>query len=138
MTRIAYLVIVVKSLDRALLVYEQGLGFYRLHEPCPVPSMGAWHVLLRAENCVLELLEPHDETKPPGAFLQARGEGVFAMAVRLEAPEIARERLQTAGVELLGIAPDTEPGDAQRWYVRPSDAHGLLLDVGGLDVVDPI
>jgi Glyoxalase/Bleomycin resistance protein/Dioxygenase superfamily len=137
MTRIPYIVIVVKSLDRALQVYEHGLGFYRLHEPCPVPSMGAWHVLLRAENCVLELLEPHDDEKPAAAFLRERGEGVFAMAVRVEAPEIARERLHSSGVELVGAGADAEHGP-QRWYVRPSDAAGVMLDVGAMDVVDPI
>jgi catechol 2,3-dioxygenase-like lactoylglutathione lyase family enzyme len=137
MTRIPYIVIVVKSLERSLAVYEHGLGFYRLHEPCAVPSMGAWHVLLRAENCVLELLEPHDDEKPAAAFLRERGEGVFAMAVRVEAPEIALERLRSSGVELVGGGDEAAEGPLH-WWVRPSDAAGIVLDVGGMDVVDPI
>src|SRR6266705_3422347 len=121
MTRLASLVLVVRDLERALAVYEQGLGFARVDEPSDVPSLGARHVLLRAENCLLELVEPHDERSPPGIFLRQRGEGMFAMELRVDDPAGARAELAQARVEARGAA--------ARWYVRPVDAHGMLVEV---------
>jgi len=124
MTRLATIVLVVRDLHRALALYEQGLGFERLEDPSDVPSLGARHVVLRAENCLLELLAPHDDEKPPGRFLSARGEGVFSLALELEDPARAGAELAARSVETRGAADD--PG---RWYVRPADAHGLLIQV---------
>jgi hypothetical protein len=129
MIRVASLVLVVRNLERAMAVYEQGLGFSRLDEARDVPSLGARHVLLRAENCVLELLEPHDHEKPPGLFLRARGEGVFAMELAVADPGRARRELADAGVEVRGAE--------ERWYIRPADAHGVLVQVASLDAPEP-
>ena len=90
MTRLASPVLVVRSLERVLAVYEQALGFARVGEPSDVPSLGARHVFLRAENCL------HDPAK-------------------------ARAHLAHASVQT--------PSAAERWYVRPADAHGMLVEV---------
>ena len=126
MTRLAGLVLVVRSLDRAVTIYERALGFERHEDPIDVPSLGARQVVLRAENCILEVLEPYDETKPPGMFLAARGEGVFSLALEVDEPGSARENLGRAFVEAKGRA-----DDPSSWWVRPADAHGLLLQVVG-------
>jgi catechol 2,3-dioxygenase-like lactoylglutathione lyase family enzyme len=133
MTRLASLVLVVRDLDRAMALYEQGLGFARVGEASDVPSLGARHVFLRAENCLLELLEPHDPDKPPGLFLRARGEGVFALELRVDEPARARRDLAEVGVEVRGAA----PGSEERWYLRPADAHGVLVQVAALEAPDP-
>src|SRR5262245_6930396 len=128
MTRLASVVMVVRNLERALAVYEQGLGLRRLADPSDVPSLGARHVLLAADNCTLELLEPKDQTMPPGIFLRARGEGVFAVGVEVENPELTREQLRLAFVTARGG--DAVPGRAPgRLFVRPSDAQGVLLEI---------
>jgi hypothetical protein len=124
MTRLTSLVLVVRTLERALAVYEQGLGFARLGDPEDVPSLGARHVLLRADNCTIELLEPHDDRMPPGIFLRARGEGVFAMELGTDDPAALRERLAQVSVEARGAE------TAARLFVRPNDAHGVLVEVG--------
>jgi catechol 2,3-dioxygenase-like lactoylglutathione lyase family enzyme len=121
MIRLATVVLVVRNLERALAVYEQGLGFERTGEAEDVPSVGARHVVLRAENCQLELLEPHDDSKPPGLFLRARGEGVFAVELQAADPQEVRDRMARMFVQARGGA---------HWYVPPTDAHGLLVEVG--------
>jgi hypothetical protein len=123
MPQLTSLVLVVRSLEHALTLYEQ-LGFRRLGNPRNVPSLGAWQVVVEADNCEVELLEPHDQTRPPGLFLAARGEGVFALAVRIDDPLAVRARLRSAGIEPLGAE---ETSAAERWYLRPADAHGVLL-----------
>jgi catechol 2,3-dioxygenase-like lactoylglutathione lyase family enzyme len=134
MTRLASLVLVVRDLERALALYERGLGFARLEDASDLPGVGARHILLRADNCVLELLEPHDETTPPGLFLRARGEGVFAVGVGVEAPDQAADRLAGAGVPVVRSAgPAGEEGPPRRrFFVRPADSHGVLVEVEGL------
>lgn len=127
MTRVSLLVLVVRNLDHALTVYEQGLGLVRDAEPSDVPSLGARHVFLRAENCVLELLEPHDDKMPPGIFLRARGEGLFAVGVTVGEPGAVRERLATAALEVRGAA------EAGRFFLRPADAHGVLVEVSAAE-----
>ena len=129
MTRLASLVLVVRDLERALAVYEQGFGFARVGEASEVPSLSARHVFLRAQNCVLELVQPHDDKSPPGLFLHQRGEGMFAMELRVEDPAKARQDLAQAQVQARG-APE-------RWYVRPVDAHGMLVEVAPADAPDP-
>jgi catechol 2,3-dioxygenase-like lactoylglutathione lyase family enzyme len=134
MTRLASLVLVVRDLERALVVYEEGLGFTRLEEASDVPSLGARHILLRADNCVLELLEPRDETTPPGLFLRARGEGVFAVGVAVGEPGQTADRLAGAGVPVVRSAgPAGGEGPPRgRFFLRPADSHGVLVEVEGL------
>src|SRR5262249_10042301 len=119
MTRVASLVLVVRDLERALAVYEQCLGFSRLPPARDRPSMGARQSGLGAQNCTIELLEPHDDQKPPGLFLRERGEGVFAVAVGVDDVPRTRERLGRVGVEAV------EAGGAVT-FLRPRDAHGVL------------
>jgi hypothetical protein len=120
MIRLATMVLVVRNLERAITVYE-GLGFEREGEVVDVASVGARHLLLRGANCDIELLEPHDETKPPGLFLRARGEGVFSIEVRVADPAATRQRLASAFIQGRG---------GERWYIPPADANGVLVEVG--------
>jgi catechol 2,3-dioxygenase-like lactoylglutathione lyase family enzyme len=124
MTRVVSLVLVVRNLERALTVYEGGLGFTRTGDPSEVQSLGARHIFLRADNVTIELLEPHDETMPPGLFLRARGEGVFSLSVGVDDPVATRDQLRQALVDVRGA-----PGEQQRMFVRPNDAHGVLVEV---------
>jgi methylmalonyl-CoA/ethylmalonyl-CoA epimerase len=131
MAHIEHLVLVVRDLNQALTLYERGLGLSRVAPPVDVPSIGARRVHLRTENCLLELLEPHDPTKPPGAFLAKRGEGVFAIGVRVDGLGETMQALHAAGVAPAG--PTGNPGDVdETWYVRPSDAHGVLLELAAV------
>ena len=128
MANFEYLVLVVRDLDRALGLYERGLGFVRVDGISDVPAIGARRIFLRAENCLLELLEPHDETKPPGAFLAARGEGIFALGLRTADMEETLAQLRRAGIAPAG--PTGDAGEAEYWYLRPTDAHGVLVELG--------
>jgi catechol 2,3-dioxygenase-like lactoylglutathione lyase family enzyme len=130
MARLASLVLVVRSLERALAVYEHGLGFERVEGPSDVPSLGARHALLRGDNCMLEVLEPRDETMPPGIFLKARGEGVFALGVVAQTPGQVTERLKQAFVRVRGGSEESA-GRPRRLFIAPTDANGVLIEVSG-------
>ena len=136
MARLASLVLVVRNLERTLAVYEHGLGFERVEGPSDVQSLGARHVLLRGENCMLELLEPRDETMPPGIFLAARGEGVFALGVAVAAPGEVAERLKQAFVRVRGGSEESA-GRPGRLFIAPTDANGVLVEVSAPPSVTP-
>ena len=123
MTRLRTVVLVVRDLDRAVAIYE-ALGFELVEEAAEIASVGARRALVRAENCAVELLQPIDDEKPPGLFLRARGEGVFSVALEVDDPATARSGLAGCFVDARGAA-----DDASRWWVRPADAHGLLIQV---------
>ena len=128
MANLEHLVLVVRDLNQALALYQRGLGFKVVGVASDVPSVGARRVHLRGANCLVELLEPHDATKPPGVFLRTRGEGVFAIGVRVDSLGDAVDALRTAGIAPAG--PTGNPGDPdETWYVRPGDAHGVLIEL---------
>jgi catechol 2,3-dioxygenase-like lactoylglutathione lyase family enzyme len=137
MARVATLVFVVRKLERALAVYEQALGFERVEGPSDVPSLGARHALLRGENCMIELLEPRDERLPPGIFLRARGEGVFAVGVGVAAPGQVAERLKQAFIQVRGAIDESAGPPRGRMFVAPTDAHGVLLEVSATAAEPP-
>jgi len=133
MARLTSLVLVVRDLDHALAVYERGLGMAQIEPVREVASLAARRVVLQADDCTVELLEPHDDSRPPGMFLRDRGEGVFALTIGVDDPGRARERLGRSGVDLV-FPPDAPEGHpATRCFVRPRDAHGILLEVGPVD-----
>jgi catechol 2,3-dioxygenase-like lactoylglutathione lyase family enzyme len=125
MTRVASLILVVRDLERAITIWEECLGFSRVEEPSDLPSLGARHVVLQGENCQLELVEPYDEQKPPGQFLRARGEGMFGATLEVDDPERARAQLAKAFIDVRGAEPESG-----HWFLRPTDAHGMLVEVG--------
>ena len=137
MTRLAALVLVVRDLEHALAVYEQSLGLSRLEPVCEVPGLGARRAVLQAAGCTIELLEPHDESKPPGMFLRQRGEGVFALTVGVDDPGRTRERLERAGIDFVLPADAAAGHPTTRCFLRPRDGHGVVLEVGPVDPPDP-
>ena len=134
MTSLASIVLVVRDLDHALALYEVGLGFVRAGSVEDVPSLGARRIILQGESVRLELLEPHDDSKPPGLFLEARGEGVFALTIGVDDLGRTRERLERVGIAVLGLGAAGPP--APRTFIRPRDAHGLLVEVAPGEVAE--
>src|SRR6185295_11077367 len=136
MTSVVALVLVVRNLEHALAVYERGLGFVRSGTVDDVPSLGARRVTVRGAGCELELLEPHDATRPPGMFLAARGEGVFALTVGVDDPGRTRERLAHVGVTVVGGSGEGAAPPV-RGFVSPREAHGVLVEVTPAPVPSP-
>src|SRR5439155_1340199 len=94
MTRLASLVLVVRDLEHALAVYEQGLGFARVGEPSDVPSLGARHVFVREIEHTADLGLEVEAPSLPLLFERA-GLGMLALMIDLAAVE-PRERVAIA------------------------------------------
>ena len=96
MANVEYLVLVVRDLERALGLYERGLGFARIEDVSDVPAIGARRIFLRAEDV--------EET-----LAQLRRAGIAAAG-------------PTGGGS----------GEGEYWYLRPADAHGVLVELSAL------
>jgi hypothetical protein len=86
---------------------------------------------------MLELLEPRDDRLPPGIFLRARGEGVFAIGVGVSGPGRVAERLKQAFIQVRGAVDESAGPPGGRMFIAPTDAHGVLVEVSAAEPPAP-
>jgi len=122
-----HLGIAVRSIDRALIFYEQQLGLHvSLRETVLREKV---HVaMLPLEGSRIELLEPAEADSPIGKFLEKRGEGLHHVAIKVPDLPAAVERLRASGARLLN---DPRPGAGGHLYVfvHPASTGGVLLEL---------
>ena len=124
---IDHLGIAVRSIDQALL-------FYSTHLALPVLSRETVahekvHVaMLPAGDARIELLEPVDESSTIAKFLAKRGPGLHHVAMKVPDLHATIQRLESAGVRLLG-KPQRGAGGHTYIFVHPSDTGGVLWEL---------
>jgi methylmalonyl-CoA epimerase len=121
--------VAVKSLDAAIKVYREILGF----------KVEGIHVLTERKVKVaflssggetrIELLEPIGSDSPVAKFLENRGEGIHHIAVRVKNIEAALEEFKRKGVVLVDEKPRTGAEGAKIAFIHPKSTHGVLLEL---------
>lgn len=121
--------VAVKSLDEAVHVYRDVLGF----------KLEGIHVLKERKvkaaffstggQTRIELLEPLGSDSPVAKFLETRGEGVQHIAVRVQDIEAALEKLKKKGATLVDEKPTIGAEGARIGYVHPKSTRGVLLEL---------
>jgi methylmalonyl-CoA epimerase len=121
--------VAVKSLDEAIGVYRDVLGF----------QLEGVHVLTERKVKVaflstggetrIELLEPIGSDSPVAKFLENRGEGVQHVAMRVKGIEAVLERLRDKGIMLVDDKPRTGAEGAKIAFVHPKSTKGVLLEL---------
>jgi methylmalonyl-CoA/ethylmalonyl-CoA epimerase len=121
--------VAVKSLDEAVHIYRDVLGF----------KLEGIHVLKERKVKVaffstggqtrIELVEPLGSDSPVAKFLATRGEGVQHIAVRVQDIEAALEELKKKGVALVDEKPVIGAEGARIGYVHPKSTRGVLLEL---------
>lgn len=94
-----------------------------------LPSQGLRSHVLRAEEVVLELIEPAAEAPAAGSldrFLGRRGEGIHHLCLRVDSLEQATQAVEAAGMRLVDQAPTVDE-QGRRVFVHPDSAHGVLI-----------
>jgi methylmalonyl-CoA epimerase len=77
----------------------------------------------------IELLEPTADTSPVARFLAKRGEGLHHIALHVDNISLALETLKSQGARLISDDIQTGAGGHLYFFVHPSSAGGVLLEI---------
>jgi methylmalonyl-CoA epimerase len=127
MPELDHLGIAVKSIDQARKLYES-LGLRVVHEET-VEHEQVRTALIPAGDARIELLEPTSPDSPVGRFLAKRGEGLHHIALHVEDISAALETLKAQGARLISEDIQTGAGGHLYFFVHPSSAGGVLLEI---------
>lgn len=77
----------------------------------------------------IEILESTSPDGPVAKFIEARGEGVQHIALRVENLDAALDELKAKGVRLIDEKPRRGAGGARIAFIHPKETHGVLLEL---------
>ncbi|MEJ5375214.1 MAG: methylmalonyl-CoA epimerase [bacterium] len=77
----------------------------------------------------IEILESTRPDGPVAKFIEARGEGVQHIALRVDDLEQALQELKAKGVRLIDEKPRRGAGGARIAFIHPKETHGVLLEL---------
>lgn len=125
-----HVAIAVPDLGAATARYRDTLGA-TVSEPQALPEHGVTVVFVELANTKTELLEPLGENSPIAAFLEKNPSGgMHHMCYEVEDIRSARERMQAAGMRVLG---DGEPKIGAHGkpvlFLHPKDFDGTLIEL---------
>jgi methylmalonyl-CoA/ethylmalonyl-CoA epimerase len=121
--------VVVRSLDEAVEVYRDVLGF----------KLEGIHVLTDRKVKVaflstggqtnVELLEPLNSESTIAKYLETHGEGIHHFAMKVKSIEAALARYKKIGVVLIDETPKAGAEGARIAFVHPKSTRGVLLEL---------
>jgi methylmalonyl-CoA/ethylmalonyl-CoA epimerase len=121
--------VAVKNLDEAVKVYRDILGF----------ELKSVHILKERKVKVaffsmggeaqVELLEPLGSDSPVAKFLEARGEGIQHIAVKVDNIEKKLNELKQNGVVLVDDKPRDGAEGKKIAFVSPKSTRGVLVEL---------
>lgn len=127
MPSLDHLGIAVRSIAEARQLYES-LGLTVVHEET-VEHERVRTALIPAGDARIELLEPTTPDSPVGKFLARRGEGLHHIALHVDDISAALETLKASGARLISDEIQTGAGGHLYFFVHPSSAGGVLLEI---------
>ncbi len=77
----------------------------------------------------IEFIEPMSPDSPVAKFIEAKGEGIHHIAVRVSDIEETLRIYREAGMRLIDEAPRKGAGGARIAFVHPKSANGVLLEL---------
>lgn len=127
-TIVDHIGIAVKSIDEALKFWEGMLGV-KCHGVEEVADQKVKTAFLPLKDTEIELLEGTSAESPVSKFIDAKGEGIHHLAIRVENLEAALEDLKAKGVRLIDEKPRPGAGGAKIAFLHPKATGGILLEL---------
>ena len=127
MTKIDHLGIAVKSIADARGFYES-LGLRVVQEET-IEREKVHVAMIPVDECRIELLEPTADDSPVGKFLAKRGEGLHHVALHVDDIAATLAELKAKGARLVSDDIQTGAGGHLYFFVHPSSAGGVLLEI---------
>jgi len=126
--KIDHIGIAVKDLESALQFYRDQLGLDEVGRE-EVEEQKVRVAFLPVGESKLELLESTDPEGPVAKYIEAKGEGIQHVALRVENLEEKLKELKEKGVRLIDEEPRHGAGDARIAFVHPKSTGGVLLEL---------
>ncbi|MGQ9857657.1 MAG: methylmalonyl-CoA epimerase [Thermodesulfobacteriota bacterium] len=117
-----------KEMDKALKFFTDVLGMEATGFET-IEDQAVKVAFLPLGEGEIEILESTRPDGPVAKFVEAKGEGVQHIALRVEDLEAALEELKAKGVRLIDEKPRTGAGGARIAFIHPKETHGILLEL---------
>lgn len=127
-TVVDHIGIAVKSIDESLKFWEGTLGI-KCHGVEEVAEQKVKTAFLPIEDTEVELLEGTSPDSPVSKFIEAKGEGIHHLAIRVDDLTAALEELKAKGVRLIDEKPRLGAGGARIAFIHPKATGGILLEL---------
>jgi methylmalonyl-CoA/ethylmalonyl-CoA epimerase len=127
-TVVDHIGIAVKSIEESLKFWEAAMGI-KCHGVEEVAEQKVKTAFLPINDTEIELLEPTDADSPVAKFIEAKGEGIHHLAIRVENLEEALAELKAKGVRLIDEKPRCGAGGAKIAFLHPKATGGILLEL---------
>lgn len=125
---VAHLAIIVRDLDAPVALPLAALGLVERRRTA-VPGEDAAVAFVQLGRAEIELVQPLSVEGPLRRFLDARGEGLHHLALRVPDIGAAIAQATAAGLRLAGEAPREGAHGTRVAFVHPASLHGLLLEL---------
>lgn len=125
---IEHIGIAVKNLEEAITVYRDVLGF-KLEGVHILKERKVKVAFFSVGESRIELLEPLGSDSAVAKFLEARGEGIQHLAVKVKNIEAVLEEFKRKGVTLVDEIPRPGAEGTKIAFVHPKSTRGVLLEL---------
>jgi len=127
--RVDHIGIAVKNLAEAKKFYVEKLGMSHLPTDEVVEQQKVKVSFFPCGDSELELLESTAPDGPIAKFIEAKGEGIQHVALRVDNIESAIAGLKEKGVRMIDEQPRYGAGGASIAFVHPKSTGGVLLEL---------
>jgi methylmalonyl-CoA epimerase len=127
-TVVDHIGIAVRSIEESLKFWQDVIGI-QCHGVEEVAEQKVKTAFLPLGDTEIELLEGTSEDSPVSKFIEAKGEGIHHIAIRVPNIEEALEELKAKGVRLIDEKPRIGAGGAKIAFVHPKASGGVLLEI---------
>ncbi|MBP9627190.1 MAG: methylmalonyl-CoA epimerase [Synergistaceae bacterium] len=127
-TVVDHIGIAVKSIEESLKFWEGTLGI-KCTGVEEVAEQKVKTAFLPIQDTEVELLEGTAPDSPVSKFIEAKGEGIHHLAIRVDDLEAALAELKEKGVRLIDEKPRKGAGGALIAFIHPKATGGILLEL---------
>lgn len=127
-TVVDHIGIAVKSIEESLKFWEGTLGI-KCTGVEEVVEQKVKTAFLPIVDTEVELLEGTAPDSPVSKFIEAKGEGIHHLAIRVDNLEAALAELKEKGVRLIDEKPRKGAGGAMIAFIHPKATGGILLEL---------
>ena len=128
--RIDHIGVAVNSLEEALKLYTDALGFKAEDiEVETVEEQKAKAAIIHIGESRIELLESTDSEGPIAKHIEKRGEGMHHLALEVSNIQGMLEALKEKGVPLINTEPVIGAGGSRGAFLHPSGTTKVLIEL---------